>query len=75
MCEAPAGLIDAAPTIAHLLGLETTGFVGRVLHEAINGPPPAWHRQETPAAASLGGRTLQRSLCQNVPYIDGLAPT
>jgi phosphonoacetate hydrolase len=69
--EAPAGLIDAAPTIAHLLGLETTGFAGRVLHEAIDGPPPAWHRQEIP---SLGGRTLQRSLCQNAPYIDGLAP-
>jgi len=31
----PAGLIDVAPTIAHLLGLPGDGFDGRVLREAL----------------------------------------
>jgi phosphonoacetate hydrolase len=74
VCTAPAGLIDVAPTIAHLLGLETSGFTGRVLHEAIDGSTPAWHGQVTPAAASVDARALQRSLCENVPYIVGLTP-
>src|SRR5262249_60208932 len=33
--ELPAGLIDVAPTIAHLLGLPGDGFDGRVLREAL----------------------------------------
>lgn len=72
ICQAPAGLIDVAPTIAHLLGLDGKGFAGRVLHEAIDGPEPAWYHLETPAAAGLGGPALQRAHCENVAYIEGL---
>lgn len=75
ICEAPAGLIDVAPTIADLLGLDANGLAGRVLREASDGPEPAWHRLETRAAASLGGHALQRSRCAHVAYIDGLART
>jgi phosphonoacetate hydrolase len=73
--EAPAGLIDVAPTIAHLLELDASRFAGRVLNEAIDGPEPAWHRIETQAAASRTSRALQRTQCADVAYIDGLAPT
>jgi arylsulfatase A-like enzyme len=47
---APVGNIDIAPTLTHLLNLDSgTPFDGRVLHEALrNGPadPPQWHVTE-----------------------------
>ncbi|HWL52276.1 MAG TPA: alkaline phosphatase family protein [Chthoniobacteraceae bacterium] len=43
--EVPCGIVDIAPTVCHLLGLDReTGFDGRVLHEGLSGsaslPPP-----------------------------------
>jgi arylsulfatase A-like enzyme len=39
--RAPAGSVDVAPTILALLGLDTAGCDGRVLHEAlVDGPDP-----------------------------------
>ena len=35
----PAGNVDVAPTILRLMGVETTGLDGRVLHEALEGGP------------------------------------
>jgi predicted AlkP superfamily pyrophosphatase or phosphodiesterase len=35
----PAGIVDVAPTICALLGLDTTGVDGRVLREALAGGP------------------------------------
>jgi hypothetical protein len=75
VCEAPAGLVDAAPTVAYLLGLDATGFAGRILVEAIGGPEPVWQNLETPLAAGRGSRALQRTKCENVAYLDGLTPT
>jgi hypothetical protein len=37
--RAPAGNVDVAPTILHLLGIEEDGLDGRVLAEALEGGP------------------------------------
>ena len=40
--EVPAGIVDVAPTVRHLLGLPAGPGDGRVLHEALaGGPAPA----------------------------------
>jgi hypothetical protein len=74
ICEGPAGLIDVAPTVAHLLGLASDGFAGRPLLEAIDGTSPAWLRETVLPAAGLGRFALRRSVRAGTAYIDGLVP-
>jgi arylsulfatase A-like enzyme len=56
--ELPAGLIDVAPTIAHLLGLPGDGFDGRVLREAFADSPPSEAHALAPATTAT--RRLDR---------------
>ena len=72
--ETPTGNIDLAPTILHLLGLDTEGSAmdGRVLSEALEnghpGPTPdrQIHRAERPGF----GQELQVSAVGKTQYVD-----
>jgi arylsulfatase A-like enzyme len=62
---APVGNIDVAPTLTHVLGLESgTAFDGRVLDEALRDAPdvpPAWDtRQEALTCDARGKEWVQR---------------
>jgi hypothetical protein len=66
---APAGNIDIAPTLTHLLGLDPgTPFDGRVLAEALatSGPTPpeapAWQSSTTSMPYTVAGRDWQQHL-------------
>jgi predicted AlkP superfamily pyrophosphatase or phosphodiesterase len=71
---APAGNVDVTPTILALLGLDTSGCDGRVLHEALaDGPDP----EQVPVATRVHtlevgayGAALQISEVDGRRYID-----
>ncbi len=67
--ELPAGLIDIAPTIGHLLGLPGDGFDGRVLHEALADGAAAAPGVLTTLAA--GPRRLERWRVGEHVYLAG----
>ncbi len=67
----PAGIVDVAPTILHLLGLPAEGCDGRVLGEALVGGETPDHRSWT-VETSLAGHAQRLSLSQTAGtrYID-----
>jgi arylsulfatase A-like enzyme len=77
--EAPVGNIDIAPTLTHLLQLDSgTPFEGRVLTEALRGSPadpPAWQTlDETLSFRARGRNWVQRlwfEQCGSTRYLTG----
>ena len=78
--EVPAGIVDVAPTVRHLLGLPAGPGDGRVLHEALaGGPDPA--RLEVTRSVHEGTvrwpgggfrQRLRRVTVEGASYLEGI---
>ncbi len=71
--ETPAGLIDIAPTVARLLGLDESGFDGRVVGEAFAAPASPADLTTEVLSARFGGheRRLTRWRVGRHVYLAG----
>ncbi|QQS13414.1 MAG: alkaline phosphatase family protein [Rhodospirillales bacterium] len=68
----PAGIVDIAPTILHLLGLPHGGCDGRVLHEAfVDGATPVWEAHALDLVVGGATRRLSLSRVVGTLYVDG----
>jgi arylsulfatase A-like enzyme len=75
---APVGNVDVAPTLTHVLGLDSgTPFDGRVLHEALRDEPaaaPDWEKRQEELSFSARGRGwVQRMWFESVGSTEYLA--
>ena len=67
----PAGTVDVVPTILRLMGVETTGLDGRVLHEALEGGPDEEQvTVDTRAYSVQAGAGAYRAVVQ-ISEVDG----
>ena len=67
----PAGTVDVAPTVLRLMGVETTGLDGRVLHEALEGGPDEEQvTVDTRAYSVQAGAGAYRAVVQ-ISEVDG----
>jgi arylsulfatase A-like enzyme len=75
-CAVPAGIVDVAPTVRHLLGLPATATDGRVLHEALLGGPEPRDvevvRTAHEAAAGDFRQRLRRATVGGTSYLEGV---
>ncbi len=74
--DVPAGNVDLAPTLAHVLGVAGDEMDGRVLHEALrDGPAPedVEVAEDVIESAKVSGQrqVMQRSRVDGVSYLDG----
>ncbi len=78
--EVPAGIVDVAPTVRHLLGLPAGPGDGRVLHEALAGGPGCARLEVTGsvhegAVRWPGGgfrQRLRRVMVEGASYLEGI---
>jgi len=67
----PAGNVDVAPTVLRLMGVETTGLDGCVLHEALEGGPDEEQvTVDTRAYSVQAGAGAYRAVVQ-ISEVDG----
>lgn len=62
----PAGIVDVAPTVAHILGLAPLPADGRVLHESLDGGPSpadvAWTEARPSASVAWPGGAYRQEV-------------